>query len=291
MTTKKTIPSPLRDERIVVRPVKRQAGWVYNNIGKSRVSGSRNLYAGVPYDSNRRKYVEPLTEEEREWFAQHSGLGLTKDQLSPNTKEGKEFWNAYKMTLKGDESITLYLSDASDFLRYAFLKAQINDIAPTLAEEKFKLTYLYVLVSVKEEEESKASRVDRMKEAYMYLGSIDQSIPKMKGFLKAYYKHKKSGKTVPRAVNREYLVGEIDNVINDDINGFFHVKEDKNLEIKGFIEECVDRGVINKKDKNTYEIPGYDDDYNLGELAEYLKLPENTKIYGKLKAQLEAVNS
>lgn len=288
---KKKLISPLRDSVVVVKPIPKRNGLLYDNTGRTSLPGSKSGFKGVPIDPTTKKYVEPLSKDEREWFeSSESNSNFGKGALLANDPINKKtFWTNYSIVLTESDILTLRLSDEGDFLRYAFLKAQLEDIAPSWEERTNKpLSYTHALVDTSVMEQERASNTEKKGEAYRYFGKIDTSVPKMKAFLSTYLRKTKAQIKVPISVKREWLVAEIGKVIEVDVNNFLLVANDKLINVKLFIEECIEGRVIIKTGKNKYQLMGMDEEYGINELAEELNDIKNQAMYAKLKAQLDS---
>lgn len=280
---------PLRRAIIAVKPIVDESSFLYQNTGRTALPGSRKGARGVPIDPETKRYVEPLTPEEIAWFeSEECSARFPKGWLVANSHNKKSYWTTYDVALKANETTNLDLSTVEGYLKYAFLKAQRDQIAPSWEERFGELSYTHAFVDLSKASEDNANRIDRNKEAYKWLGVLETSIPKMRGVISQYYHNTNSNKKIPATTSREWLVSELGDIIDRDISNFLAIKHDKDIDSKIFINQALEANVIFKEDKNKYRIPGLDDLYTMAELVEFLGDLSNQKVYGKLKAQIES---
>ena len=285
MSEEKTLVSPLREETITLRPVAWFDSFLYMNTGATHLPGSFTGFMGVPKDSVSKQFVEPLNQEERDYFAT---LGYDPLELKANNPRGKSFWSSFRVVLREGESLILRINNPDDFLRYAFLKAQKEAIAPSWEHRKDKKSYTHAFVSASDSQKEKVSSFNKQQEAFIYIGSIRNSTTKLKNVLSVYYKDNGSNKNIPLDASQDWYIQELSSIIADNVDKFLRTINDDNLNTKSFIMECLTKDILFKEGKNQYKIPGYDETYSFGELVDYLNDKVNQTLYGKLLAQLKA---
>ena len=88
----------------------------------------------------------------------------------------------------------------------------------------------------------------------------------------------------------DFLKSEVSKIIDSDIDGFLVISEDKNFEMKLFIETCLENGALYKEGRTKIALPGGDIIGNtLDEAIEFLRNKKNSDIYATLKAKTEQV--
>ena len=247
-----------------------------------------NLYM----DEKTMKIVNPFkSREEQEFFEKILG---NVDLNCNNYKKENCYWYNYGLTvIKSPEVIEighrLIGSNPEDALAIKVLRTCKNLVAPSWEERFNKGTYKWVLVPEDYEEEKAGIEIDIQKKIWMHLGSIDSSTTKMQDFLSIYYAGKGKTKKVPADASKEFLVKELSLIIAEDTEGYIKVVDDKDFEMKVFINKSIDKGTIVKFGAVTYNIVGYEPEYTYLELVSYLKeLKKRTDpLWIKLNGQLE----
>ena len=280
--------SPLVDKLIHIKPVKRKGSWITqltaneNHDGAFMYSGSAVRILGVPHDNNTRKRVDVLTPDEEAFFeSKESRLGFEKGKLS--IYKEPNYWDSFEMILKGGGT-PLNLNDPMDYLRYKFLLAQKDIIAPSWEDRFKKGTYKYAVVDEDIISQERVEQRNKQRDAERFFGKIEDIPEKMIDFLNMYYKGKKA---VSENSKRTFLVATIDEIIENDLPGFLKIAQDPHYEIKSFINRCIRRDLIVQESAGVYYIQGEEDRFSLTELVTFLSAKKNQSIYGKLKAQLQ----
>lgn len=281
------IKSPLQAKEVFIKAIKREGSWLSdiheNHDGSFMFSGARWSVRGLPTDEKRKVYIDPLTAEERAWYeSDESGMGLQKNDLS--VLKVPCWWNKFEISIDRN-GMNLNLMDTTDYLRYKFLLVQ-PQIAPSWGERFERAEYKFALVDSKTEQNEKLKLRDKKKRSERAFGKMEDSMDRMKAFLTIYNEKHRKGK-LPEAPTQEFLIAEIERVLEENINGFLEIAEDEDLDIKSLIFKAVDRGAVIKEGKSQYKINGEEDVFLFTELVDFLKAVENQKVYGKIKVVVE----
>ena len=281
----KTFKNPLIDKWVHVKLIKRKGSWLEDvhehHDGANLWSGSHIGFKGLPFSPIKGRMLDPLTKEERNWFeSPESGLGLKENDMS--VLKESNFWYAFSISVTRN-GLSLYLGEVIDYLRYKFLLVQ-PQIAPSWDERFEKADYKFAIVDKEIEDKKRVEERDKKSRANRAFGRMEHSKDKMSDFLNAYYSGKKM---TPRDASTDFLIAEVDKILEEDIVGFLKVIEDPSYDMKVFIGKCINKGLVFKESKTKYKLVGEDDIFRLSELVEFMKDSENQIIYGKLKAQLE----
>lgn len=279
---KKTVKNPLINKRVVIQPIKRKADWGPVNDRSALHPSARTTITGLLYNVYTRSYVDPLIEEEKEFFySELSGLNLEPNSLNPNSKNC--MWRKFKLQLP-NEPVSYNLADAMDYLRFAFLKSQKEVIAPSVAEQNGKLSYKFVIVDSDIEVTDNINKISKEKEVNRHFYSIENDEYKLRALLKMYLMHTKSHRKVPEDATQKFLTNEVYNIIKSDVNNVYEVIQDKNFSVKLLVYESIDKGLIIKSGSSQYQITGEEDVLNLKELIEFLLNPKNQHVRLKLES-------
>lgn len=271
---KKTV---LKNEKVTVTPIVRRGNWLpKGHDGEFMFTGAKQRFC-VPRLPNG-ALIDPLNDDERAYFeSTEGGLSLKPGDLSVYKKEGN-YWEKLEIVLDKN-GLTLDLSNPMDYIKFAVLRCNKHVIAPNLSEALNKASYKFALVREEEKHAKKVKAADKNKIAWMEFGKISDSPDKMSKFLKVY------GKQVAKNTKKDFLIGQISDIIDSDINGFIDTITDSQYEIKCFIQECLDKGVIVRVGKTNYTIPSLEAKFNNQvELINYLTDIENQENYLRLQA-------
>lgn len=234
----------------------------------------------LPFDIKNGRLYKILTPEEQEFFEKK--LYLKEGDLSIY-KKTDNYWHTFRIRVD-KEGLFLDLSDPIDNLKYRVLKAS-PVIAPSWDERFNSGEYKFALVDEQEQTVARSKITDKKKKAYKFLGQIEGSHQKMYDFLRVV------GKKPSKSSTREWLNTEIDKLIEDPQTLELVLKtiEDSTYEMKLFIEDAVEAGLIRKPSKAKYLIVGLDDEFTQPDLINFLN-PEgkNQDLYLKIKNQLES---
>lgn len=291
MPIPKKMSSPLVKEKVMVKLIKRSGSWLEqidkNHDGANLWSEAKITFTGVPYNIAQGRHIDPLTLEERLWFeSKESGLGLEPNEMSVLKKTN--FWTSFTVSLTRNGS-TVDKGDVMGYLKWKYLQC-LPQVAPSWEKRFDSATYKFALVGEDQVFIERAKKSDLNKAAHRFFGKIDHSPEKMALFLTMYQvRHNIRGKIIPNNASREFLVAEIDKLIEQNISGFLEVAEDPDYTSKEFIHNSVKAGHIIKKGKAQYSILGDEEKFNFSELIEYFKSPVSNAIHAKILKQLQGV--
>ena len=281
--------NPLVKEKVIVKLIKRSGSWLEqidkNHDGANLWSEARVTLTGAPYSINKGRYIDPLTSEERAWFeSKESGLGLEVNDMSVLRKGN--YWTTFTVSLTRN-GITIDKGDPVGYLKWKYLQC-LPQIAPSWGERFDSASYKFALVGEGQVFAERAKKSDLTKEAHKFFGKIDHSTAKMITFISMYIaQHNIKSKIVPSNASRDFLVSEIDKLIEQDIMGFLKVARDPNYAGREFLFTAIKTGHIIKKGKAQYSIMGDEERFTFTELLEYFKTPDSSLVYNKIKKQLQ----
>lgn len=265
---------------IKVIPINRGNSWLHKgHDGEFLYTGCKYSYC-LPYDLKRGKLKNILSEEEQEFFEKK--LFYKPGDLSIYKKEDN-FWHKFRIDIDKN-GITLDLNDPIDNLRYRVLQA-CPSIAPSWDRKFASGEYKFALVDSDVEVEDRVKSKDKKKKAYKFLGSIENNTDKMYDFLRVF------GRKPAKNSSKDFLQSEIDKLIEDpnSLEILVSLIDDKNYEIKIFVENALSARALVKSGKTSYSLPGGDIIGNtLTDTIEYLQEPKNQDIYLKIQSQIES---
>ncbi len=206
----------------------------------------------VPVNVKRGTLENPLSETEQIFLEERLG-----EDLNIHKKGLDNYWRRFEIVIRKDDALvsngfTLDLSDPIDYIRYKVLSIQPN-VAASWEERYDRGEYTFALVDTAQMVDTEAINVDRKKEAYLFLASIENSNDKMRDFLRVF------GRVTSADATTGYLKTELDKIISttNTLNRMLAIINDENYELRLFIEDAVDCGAI-VKTGNKYSLPGGD---------------------------------
>jgi len=265
------------NKKVRVTPIRRPGNWLKpGHDGDFMYSGTTAKLV-VNIDPNTGKFPDLLAGlEEKEKAQLASAISKSLDELNPYKREDN-FWAAYEVKLDRNIKV-LDLSLPFDFLDYLVLKSNKNLVAPSASEKFSKGSYKWCLVDEEEEVQEKRKSSDKKKDAYKFLGKLEGNESRMKDFLMIY------GKKAPFDANKDWLVSQLDSIIDSDIDGFLAIATDANFDIKLDIEKALSAKALERKGVKYY-LPGGDSIGTLQETIDFLKDPKNSDVLMTIKAR------
>lgn len=278
----------LQNKKVYLKPVVRGGKMINSpeHVAYFQYEGAANWFQLPKTELG--VLVNPfINEEEKEFFEKALDVDLNVNKKKDN------FWHTFFVKVIKDynlmhEGYIFDLSDPLDNLRYRVTKLQPMT-APSWDTRNSKGEYRFALVDEGYAEEAEQSSTNKTIEAYTYLGSIQNSVPRMKEFLGVYYMEKKEMKFVPEDADKDWLKKEVKRIIDNEIDLALKIINDKDSKIKNFILAAVRAGSVVKTARNKYDIPGEGTSYTYDELVSYLTEAEKVKddIYLKISAQIK----
>jgi hypothetical protein len=281
-TTTFTLPN----KKVLVVPVRRKGRWLPDNHEASFLFKHSYFQVVVPKDGRTGELKDPLTPEERTYFENKaSGLALSSGDLS-TLKKDDNFWTNFRVKL--DKNVLqLDLSKPMDYLRYKVLLVNGEIVAPSAAEKYTKGTYRFAIVEEDYQHEERVKAASEKKTAYKFFGKIDNSPTKMKNFLNVYYTQKPGGKQVPPNAKKEFLIAEIEKLIEVDLIGFLNLAKDKDYDKKVLIFTAQRAGAL-VREGLTFKTPeGTVIGDSLQEAITFFDNPKNNEEVIKVKARID----
>jgi len=273
----------LKNKKIRITPITRQGGWLKPGHDGHFMYTGTTCKLCVPQSAETHKLVDPLkelTEEEKVKLAKLMAIEVEEFNIYAKNN----YWIGYEVKRDKEDSI-LDLSNPKDLIDYYVLKSNSDIVAPTASEKYEKGTYRFALVDLDEEVVEKRKSSDKKKEAYKALGKMENSDTRLRNFFKVY-----GTKRVPADATKDWMVAEIDNIIETDITGFLAIVEDSKYDDKILISEALDVKALFKTSKGLYELPGGKIIGTLDETIDFLRDGKNSDILLTIKARIEASN-
>jgi hypothetical protein len=278
----------LQNKSVYLKPVVRGGRMISSpeHVAYFQYEGASNWFQ-LPKNSMG-NLVDPFTSsEEREFFEKELDLDLNVNKKKDN------FWHTFFVKVIKDfnlmhDGYVFNLSIPLDNLRYRVTKFQ-SMVAPSWEERMSRGDYRFALVEEGYAEEVEQNSTNKTIEAFTYLGSIQNSIPRMKDFLGVYYLEKKEMQLVPEDADKDWLKKEVRKVIDNEVDLALKIINDPSAKVKNFILQAVRCGAVIKSARNKYDVPGEGVSYTYDELVKYLTDAEEVKsdVFLKMSAQIK----
>lgn len=292
MTTEQALEANYLEDKIVfLKPVPRKSNMVNDPGHKAyfKMEGAADRYC-LKTDEVSQKKINPFKDEaEMKFFSEIMG-----EDLNPY-KTNSPFWsNFYVTVVKTPELMTVGkrfdLSQPIENLQYKVLLTWKKEIAPDW-DSRFNGEFRYAFVGKDYEEMKVRTQVDEWMTIGQVLGSMQNSLPKMRTFLNVYYQTKSRSNMVPEESDAAFLLAELKKIIDIDKEGFLALSDDKYFPSKALIAQAIDKDAIKRKGVGTYTIEGIEHDYNYMDLVKQFHAWAETPtepIYAKIKAIVKA---
>lgn len=270
----------LPNKKVKVVPVRRKGAWLPPAHEASHVFGSAKKRYAAPL-AGRNRIANPLTSEEQTFFEK-----VLDEDLNPFKKFDSNYWATYFVPL-GNEVVVLDLSDPEDYIKYKVLLMNTDEIAPSGREKYSKATIRYFIDDIDYEEKIRYKSATAKTEAYKHFGRLEAGgKPAMVDFLKVYYLNK-PGKRADNRMSIEKLTAEIDNIINEDIDGYLQIAGDAEYNNRVFIAKALTCRALSK-DQHIYSLPnGEIVAKSEDELIAWLKDGANDEYRLQIQARIE----
>jgi len=234
----KNLKFALPKRKVLVKPILKEGRWLGKGHSGNFMYDNTKLILTVPISQSTGQLIDPLTPEEREYLEnkQLSGMDFNVGDLSPYKKPDHRigsipFWYNFEYRIIKNQGIIdentilaeLDLSNPTDYINYKVLLANSGNggiVAKSWDERFDQGTYKIVLVESTYAVETKASKADKLAEAYKYFGKMMSSQSKMYEFLSIYWLENKNALKPHKDAKIDFLKSEIQGVIDKDIDGF-----------------------------------------------------------------------
>lgn len=284
----------LRNERVEIRLVKKQSGFVTdpNHVLSGGMADNATRSFVVPRLASTGMYKNVLTNNEKAFL--ENIMGLEHDALSIYRKHDN-FWD--DSNENGIGRVTLHkrgnflnLAVPEDYIKYKILLANSDYIAPSLQvlEDRPKATYQFVIVSETAEAKNTYSKVDDTVQCHVEFGAIREDADKLRTIIELIEKRP----TAPR-VQLDYLQGKVMEYIKNDPRDTLRVLTDPLLNAKTLLKKAVEKGIVSLRNNQYYlkqdNSPLCDsgEESTLNNAAAFISAPRNSELKYFIEAKLK----
>lgn len=281
--------SCLKREKVIVR---------YINKPNANITNPRHVLYGGMAESAVRSFTVPmlrsgalanvLTDSEKDFL--ESYMGLEHNWLSVYNKTSN-YWRNYTVRLTKTDSY-LDLSVAEDYIKYKVLLANKDYICPGISElaDRRKATYEFVLINDGDEVREISQNMSVSMEASIELGKIIENKQVLK-----YVVEILSGKPISKKSTLDFIKPMAFKEMQSNPKLFLSVVKDPYLKTKVLISECLDSGLLRKRNdmyylsSNSEPLCEMNEESTLSTASKYLNSPKRQEVKLTLEAKLNAL--
>lgn len=285
----KELISCLRKERVIIR---------YINKPNTNITNPKHVLYGGMAETASRTFTVPmlrsgalvnvLTDLEKDFL--ESYMGLEQNALSVYLKKDNYWRNFFVRLTKTDSYLDLSIPE--DYIKYKVLLANKDYICPNLQElnDRRKVTYEFVLINEGDEVRQTNQTMSASMEASLELGKILEN----KSILK-FVTEILSNRPISKKSTLDFIQAQAFKEMQSNPKLFLSVVKDPYLKTKVLISECLDAGILRKRNDAYYVSSNSEPLCEMGEestlsvAAKYLNTPKRQEIKLTLEAKLKAL--
>lgn len=285
----KELISCLRNERVIVR---------YVNKPNTNITNPRHVLYGGMAETASRTFTVPmlrsgalmnvLSDSEKDFLEDY--MGLEQNALSVYLKKDN-YWRNYFVRLTKTDSY-LNLAIPEDYIKYKVLLSNKDYICPDLQtlSDRRRVTYEFVLINEGDEVRQTSQTMSVSMEASVELGKILEN----KSVLK-FVTEVLSNKPISKQSKIDFIQAQAFKEMQANPKLFLSVVKDPYLKTKVLISECLDAGILRKRNDFYYVSANSEPLCEIGEestltvAAKYLNTPKRQEVKLTLEAKLKAL--
>ena len=283
----------LRNERVIVRHIRKQTGLITNP--------KHVLYGGMSENATRTfvvprlssgNFVNVLTDSEKAYLEEI--MGLEYNALSIY-KKVDNFWDdgndigISKVRLNKQDNY-LNLSNPEDYIKYKILLANKDYIAPSLKdlEDTPKATYQFVIITEGEEDKSASDNMTSTMKCYKEYGKVEDDTHTLRMIIEII-----DGRPTAPNVKIDALRNKVNSLIQANNKLFLKVITDPLLATKVLIKRSIESGLISNRGNHLYlrsdntPLCENGEEPTLNIAAKYLNSPKHQELKFSLEAKLK----
>lgn len=243
------------------------------------------------YDGTVDEFVVPLSrnnvpvsifesDAEKKFFEDKIGKDLSIGKTEDN------FWHKFSVNIQKDEGLLEHglpfdLGDPLDMLKVKVLRANKKKVADGMEEKDKSPKVRYVLVEEGYHEKKQTKRASLNNRAYRFFSKVDGDPKEMYKFITLYYLENNNASRPPEDASLEKYQAMMQDIIDNDIEGFVSLVEDEDRDMKLMIWDGLVNNIIQKEGSNrsfqfiTEDGPVFAGQ-TLNNVVEWLKDPKNS---------------
>jgi len=279
------------DEKVTLMPVPRVGAMIDDpkHVAYFMYPDTKVIFT-IPYDINNHRMVEVLNDEERKVFEKVLGV-----DLNIHTKpKADNFWLNFYVTIQKNDTFmeqgyTFNMSNPLENLSVRILKV-FPTVAPSWEDRYESGEYRFALVKEGYKQEQQNKRAEQNLVAYPIFSKMSASSQSMYDFLCVYHLKGKLSKRPSETLNKEAYQGQIQEILDNDMEGFIAITGDPEYTNKLKVSNAIQHGFI-IRDFHTHDYRVADTKAYLGknidEVVANIKTPDGQAEWGRVVAMLE----
>lgn len=284
-----TLISCLRNERVIVR---------YINRPNTNIQNPKHVLYGGMAETATRTFTVPmlrsgglinvLTDTEKAFLEQY--MGLEPNALSVYLKKDN-YWHNYFVRLTKTDTY-LNLSIPEDYIKYKVLLANKDYICPSLEElnDRRKETYQFVLINEGDEVRQTNENMTVAMEASVLLGTILNNKSVLKLVVETV-----ENRPISKQSKLDFIQAQAYKAMQANPKLFVSIVKDPYLQTKVLLAECLEYGVVRKRNdlyylaSNSEPLCEMGEESTLSVAAKYLNSPKRQEVKLTLEAKVKAL--
>lgn len=250
----------LPNRKVLVKPVI-FGGWLDKGHSGAWMNDGAVMQITVPTSRATGELINPLTDEEREYFEDKgkSGMDFAPGDLSPYKKPDERtgyqpFWYSKTVIIRKPTTIVtgdtvlmeLNLSIPTDYLNYKILLANVGPggVVAKDWESRFDQTSHRLVLVEEGHDADELSRTAQNKiDAYELFKKISKSQAKLYEFLSIYWLETEGGTKPSIDAKLEYMISQVEKIITENPVKFIKIMKD-DYEDKLIVHKGISLGAI-----------------------------------------------
>lgn len=279
----------LQEKKVKIVAVPRGGAMIDDpkNVGYFRYDGTKVSWV-LPLSRSRHTLFPILTNEERDFFEKELDVDLNIYRKEDN------FWHTFRVEIEKNDTFMQFgqeldLSEPMDNLKWRLWKT-CPFVAPSWEERTDSGEYIFAMVDSDYQEVQRANKSTKNIRAYKHLGRIEGSQTKLFDFLSIYSLQNPKAKRPNAEANTEMLVGQMQELIDNDINGYLEIADDPDYDMKLMIHRAIGaEAIVKKYTTKDYSTPeGKHLGNSLDQVIKNLRDPDNQEDLLRIKAVVSA---
>lgn len=237
-------------KNVTLMPVLRSGPMIKdkNHVGFWKYDGTVDEFV-VPLNRNNVPVNIFESDAEKKFFEDKIG----KDLSIGNTEDN--FWRKFSVNVQKDEGllvngVTFDLGDPIDMLKVKTLRANKKKIADGMDEKDKSPKVRYVLVEEGYHEKQQTKKASLNNRAYRFFSKVDGDPVEMYKFITLYYLENNNASRPPEDADLQKYQSMMQDIIDNDIEGFVGLVEDENRDMKLMIWDGLVDNIIQKEGNN-----------------------------------------
>lgn len=279
----------LKEKKVKLVAVPRAGAMIDDktHVGYYRYDGTKVSWV-LPQSRSTHNLYQILSPDERTFFEEALDLDLNIYKKEDN------FWHTFRVELEKNETFMQFglefdLSEPMQNLKWRLWKTA-PFVAPSWEDRYESGEYILALVDSDYQEVQRANKSTKNIRAYKHLGKIEGSQTRLYDFLSIYSLQNPKAKRPDAEATTEVMVGQAQEIIDNDIAGYLAIADDPNYDMKLLIHRAIGaEAIVKKYTSKDYSTPeGKHIGNSLDQVVKNLTDPDYQEDYLRIKAVVSA---